>query len=205
MAKYERKDPVYRDARAAGYRSRSALKLREIDRRFRVLKAGDRVLDLGCWPGGWLQVAAQAVGDAGRVVGVDIKAVEDLGLGNVTTVLGDLSEAAVRERAVSALGGDADVVLCDMAPQLSGVRLADSSKQQGLAELALSMARRCLGADGRLVIKLFSGIEAEASALLKRDFKKLSRFRPDATRKGSSEIYAVASGPSWLGGDHRGG
>ncbi len=130
MSAYDRKDATYRAARRAGLRSRAAPKLDELDRRFRLLTRGARVVDLGCWPGGWLQVAATRVGEGGLVVGVDLEPTDGLGLANVRTIVGDVAELAVRERLRDELGGPADVVLCDMAPKLSGCWLT-RPKQHG--------------------------------------------------------------------------
>src|SRR5437868_14643980 len=114
---YDRKDAFYRKAKSAGMRSRAAFKLEDLDRR--LLRAGDRVLDLGCWPGGWLQVAARRVGDRGRVVGIDRKPLEPLHLANVHIIEGDVTAENTVEALRRALGGPADVVLSDLSPELS--------------------------------------------------------------------------------------
>lgn len=197
MAAYTRKDAGYRAAREAGFRSRAAPKLVELDKRFKVLAKGQRVVDLGCWPGGWLQVAAAKVGPSGRVVGIDLEPVAELGLANVDTMTGDLSDEAVQRALVENVGGSADVVLCDMAPKLSGVRVADRERHIGLVELALSVADVLLATSPRggcLVIKLFSGVEGELTKALKVRFAEVAKYRPETSRKGSAEIYAVARG-----------
>lgn len=197
MAAYTRKDAGYRAARAAGFRSRAAPKLVELDRRFGILAKGQRVVDLGCWPGGWLQVAAAKVGPSGKVVGIDLEAVADLGLDNVSTLVGDLRDDAVQAELVGEIGGSADVVLCDMAPKLSGVGVTDRERHMALVELALSVAGVLLRSGARggcLVVKLFSGVEADLSRILKARFAEVARYRPETSRKGSAEIYAVARG-----------
>ena len=192
VAQYRRKDAAYLAAQRAGYRSRAAIKLLELDRRFRIFRRGAVVLDLGAWPGSWLQVASDRVGSEGRVVGVDLKAIEPLGRANVHTVVGDIGQDSVAEAVVAALGGRADVVLSDMAPKLSGVKAADTAREQALADLGRRAARRWLAEEGKLVIKLFSAIETEVARDLEREFSDVSRHRPDSSRKGSSELYAVA-------------
>ncbi len=194
MSSYDRKDAAYRAAKQAGYRSRAAVKLRELDGKFRLFRSGDTVVDLGCWPGGWLQVAAECVGERGRVIGVDLARTEPLPLANVETIVGDIGEPEVRGRLAELAGGGADVVLSDMSPKLSGVRATDDARQLALAELALAVAAELLRPGGRLVMKLFSTVEPEIARRLRDDFKTVKKLRPPSTRKGSSEIYAVASG-----------
>jgi len=194
MAKYQHHDAAWRRAKDEGLRSRAALKLREIDGKFRVFRHGGRVLDLGCWPGGWLQVAAAAVGERGRVVGVDLLAVDKLDLANVATLVGDLGDEAVFRELLDELGGTADLVLSDMSPSLSGVRAADRARHERLVELAIAVAGRTLSQGGVLVVKLFADIPQEVTAGLRADFDKVARFKPPTTRKGSREIYLVARG-----------
>jgi 23S rRNA (uridine2552-2'-O)-methyltransferase len=188
---YERKDRFYRKAKAEGLRSRAAFKLEDLDRR--ILREGDRVLDLGCWPGGWLQVAARRVGERGRVVGVDLKEVAPIGLANVRVLRGDVTDPAVVEEARRALGGPADVVLSDLSPQLSGIRDRDEARASELARLALAVARATLRPGGSLVCKLF--MNSEHAAILdeaRRDFAAVSVTRSQASRKGSAELYLIA-------------
>ena len=105
MPEYRPRDPVYRSAREAGLRSRAAVKLEEIDRRFRLFRPGQRVVDLGAWPGGWLQVAAREVGPTGRVVGVDLQAIEPLGIAHVDVLVGDVRDQSVRAALAAARAG----------------------------------------------------------------------------------------------------
>lgn len=191
VAAYIRKDAPYRAAKQAGLRSRAAPKLQELDERYKLFKPGMRVLDLGCWPGGWLQIASRAVGPTGRVVGVDLEAVPELALDNVSVFVGDAADPETRRALAEALGGRADVVLSDLSPKLSGVKVADRERHLRLTELAVDFASEFLVGGGSLVIKLFSGVESEATALLKERIGKVAKLRPDSTRKGSSEIYAV--------------
>ena len=192
---YRRKDAHYRRARAEGYRARSAYKLAELDRRYRLLAPGNFVVDLGAWPGGWLQVARGRVGERGRVVGLDLAAIEPLGAPNVTVVTGDVRDpaavAAVRER----LGRPADVVLSDLAPKLTGVRATDEARSAELAEATLAALPSLLRPGGRLLMKVFMGPHYEGViAALRRAFAKVTATRAEATRPGSAELYVIGTG-----------
>lgn len=194
MANYDRKDPTYWAAKSAGLRSRAGIKLEDLDSRFRLLAPGRRVVDLGCWPGAWLQVASKRVGPGGVVVGVDLVAVQPLGFDNVITVVGDAGDAAVQDSILHAVAGPIDVVLSDLAPKLTGIRSTDDAREEVLVEVALDFARRVLVPGGKMLIKLFSRVEPEARKRLREDFDKVTTWRPPSTRKGSSEIYAMAAG-----------
>ncbi len=190
---YQRKDAFYARAKGAGYRSRAAYKLVELARRYQLIRRGDHVVDLGAWPGGWLQVAAELTGAQGRVVGVDLQPIQSLPP-PVTTIVGDAGEAAVQAAVRERCGGRVDVVLSDMAPKLSGVRDRDIAQSVALAEAALATAEQLLGAGGRLLIKLFTAPEADAVvAAARRRFQSVKLTRPEATRKGSAEMYLVCT------------
>ncbi len=191
---YEPKDAIYQAATRAGYRSRAALKLQDLDRKFRLFTPGARVLDLGCWPGGWLQVAAKAVGANGVVVGVDSQPVDDLKLANVRTVVADLLSPSAADELETIVDGAVDLVLSDLAPKLSGVKDVDRARHIALCECVMTACDRFLVPGGRCLIKLFSDSESDVTKLLRARFAKVAQHRPDTTRKGSSEIYAMASG-----------
>jgi 23S rRNA (uridine2552-2'-O)-methyltransferase len=195
VAPYTRKDRAYREAKRSGFRSRAALKLAELDKKFGVFSVGARVVDLGCWPGGWLQVAAERVGTGGKVVGVDRERTETLGLPQVIVITADAGDPAARSVVTDALGGKADVLLSDMAPKLSGVKIADRERHLALVMVAVEWARDVLAPRGRAVVKLFSGVEADSLEVLREAFTSVAVHRPPSTRKGSSEIYAIAAGP----------
>ncbi len=191
---YQRKDAFYARAKQAGYRSRAAYKLAELARRYKLIDRGDHVVDLGAWPGGWLQVAAELVGPRGVVVGVDLKAIDALG-GIVTTMVGDARDVAVREQIRARCNGRIDVVLSDMAPGLSGVRDRDIAQAVELATTAVETAVTFLSPGGDLLVKLFTAPEADALvADIRRRFTSTKLTRPEATRKGSDEIYLVCLG-----------
>jgi 23S rRNA (uridine2552-2'-O)-methyltransferase len=190
---YRRKDTHYRRARAEGYRARSAYKLTELDRRYRLMRPGDRVVDLGAWPGGWLQVVAERIGPAGRVVGVDIAEIAPLARPNVVLVTGDVRDAAtiltVRER----LGAAADVLLSDLAPKLTGIRATDEARSTELAATVLDALPVLLRQGGRMLMKVFSGpSHDEAIRRARAAFREVRATRPEASRQGSSELYLIA-------------
>jgi 23S rRNA (uridine2552-2'-O)-methyltransferase len=191
---YQRKDAFYARAKAAGYRSRAAFKLLELARRYRLIARGNHVVDLGAWPGGWLQAAAELTGPSGMVVGVDLQPIEPVG-GPVVTLVGDARAQTVQEEIRLRCGGRVDVLLSDMAPQLSGVRDRDAVRAVELAEAALAMADRLLAPGGHLLVKLFTAPETDVIvAAARQRFRAVKLTRPEATRKGSAEHYLVCLG-----------
>lgn len=191
---YERKDTFYKKAKQEGYRSRSAYKLLELNKEFRFLKLGDRVVDLGSWPGGWVQVAASVVGKTGHVVGIDLVTLEPVPLTQVTLLQGDATDPVLQESILTVLGSPADVVLSDMAPKLSGIRERDDARAMELCRAALACARVVLRPGGVLVVKVFMGAEYQAVlSELRAAFTGVKIVRPEATRKGSAETYVLAT------------
>jgi len=196
VARYERKDHFHQRAKREGFRSRAAYKLAEIQRAERLLGAGQRVVDLGCWPGGWLQVAAAAVGPSGRVVGIDLAEIEPpLANENVFSFTGDLTEPSVLERVLETLAGWADVVLCDAAPKLTGVRAVDRAAEEALLTSVEAALPRLLRPGGALLLKILEGPEAQAvERRIRSRFERAKALRPEASRKGTSERYLLARG-----------
>jgi 23S rRNA (uridine2552-2'-O)-methyltransferase len=191
---YEPKDALYRRAKQEGYRSRAAFKLTELQRRTRIIRRGDAVVDLGAWPGGWLQVAAELVGATGRVLGIDVVALAPLTDARVLVLKADATDPMLPARARELLGRPADVVLSDMAPKLSGIAPRDAARSAELLEAARHFASEILRPGGTLVVKTFGGAEMEAArAALRTSFAKVRLVGLDATRKRSSEIYLVAT------------
>ena len=154
------------------------------------------MLDLGCWPGSWLQLAAREVGASGRVVGVDLAAVAPLEIANVVALQGDFTEAPVRARLIDLLGGrPCDVLLSDMAPKLSGVRARDRALEEALLEAVECALPEVLRPGGHLLVKLLESPEAQQIAVrLRGRFERAQSTRPRATRKGSSERYLLGTG-----------
>jgi 23S rRNA (uridine2552-2'-O)-methyltransferase len=185
-------DPFAAKARAMGYRSRAAFKLTEIDERFRLLKRDAKVIDLGCAPGGWVQVALQR--GAGKVVGVDLLPI-DPPIPEAEIVQMDFTDPDCPARLIELLGGAPDVVLSDMAPNTVGHKQTDHLRIMNLIELAADFAIEVLKPGGAFVTKAFQGGEAAGViALLKRHFAEVKMVKPKASRAESSEVYFVATG-----------
>jgi len=190
----ERKnDPYYRWAQEQGYRSRAAFKLKQLDERFHFLREGKKVLDIGAAPGGWLQVSSEAVGEDGLVVGVDLNPIEPLGLPNVETIEGDILDDETQTKIKRALNGKIDVVISDIAQNVSGNWDLDQYRQIELAEMSLNIASRLLKKNGWFIVKVFQGSEYESYMKRVRTlFRKVKVVKPKASRKASAEIYVVA-------------
>ena len=187
-------DGFQRRARREGYRARSAYKLQEIQRRSQLFRKGDTVLDLGAAPGGWSQVAGQLIGGKGTVIASDILAMD--ALPDVTFIEGDFREDAIYEQILASLGDRrADLVMSDMAPNMSGNSAVDQPRAMYLAELALDMAERVLEPDGLFLVKVFQGegFEDYRKALQSR-FKRVVSRKPAASRARSTEVYQLGFG-----------
>jgi 23S rRNA (uridine2552-2'-O)-methyltransferase len=187
-------DPYVRRARELGYRSRAVFKLIEIDRRYRLFKPGMTVVDLGATPGSWSQYAAQEVGSSGRVIATDILPLEPLE--GVEFLQGDLHDEAVIMHLRALLGNQlADIVICDMAPNLSGMASVDQPRAMALAELALELINETLTPQGVCLIKLFQGQDFETFVGdARRVFAKLHLVKPKASRPQSREVYLLGLG-----------
>lgn len=190
---YKPQDNYFKKAKQEGYRSRAAYKLIELQKRFRLMKAGDLVIDLGAAPGGWLQVAAQSIAPNGRVIGVDRQAIAPFNEPNIILVQGDIAAAETRQKITELLGGKAHCVISDLAPKLSGVRAADTARCLELNRTALELATLLLRRGGTLLVKSFINQELQSFTLeLKNYFAAVQRIRPEASREGSSEFYFCA-------------
>jgi 23S rRNA (uridine2552-2'-O)-methyltransferase len=186
-------DPYVRAAKERGLRSRAAFKLLEMDERLKLLKPGMRVVDLGAAPGGWTQVAVQAVGPRGQVVAIDILPMDPVA--GATVLQGDFTEEEAEARVIAAMGGKADVVLSDMAPNTTGHTSTDHLRIMALAELALDFALRVLAPGGAFVAKVFQGGSEKAFLdTLKQRFAQVRHAKPPSSRKDSAELYVVATG-----------
>ncbi len=187
-------DPYVAAAQRDGYRSRAAFKLIQLDDRFDLLESGDNVVDLGCAPGGWTQVAVARVGPAGRVVGVDLA--ETAPVAGAVMLRADLTEPSAPDLIKPMLGGrGADVVLSDMAPSTTGHAATDHLRIVALAEAAFAIAEEILKPGGVFVAKVFQGgAEGELLARLRHSFSQLRHAKPPASRAESAETYVVAKG-----------
>jgi 23S rRNA (uridine2552-2'-O)-methyltransferase len=189
-------DPYVSRAKLEGYRSRAAFKLLEIDDRYRLLKPGQRIVDLGAAPGGWSQVAAKRVGAAegkGRVIGIDLLDVDPIAGGDFAVM--DFNAPEAPQQLKDMLGGPADGVLSDMAANATGHRKTDHLRIVALAELAAEFAREVLSPGGFFLAKVLQGgTEGELLANLKRDFARVHHVKPAASRADSAELYVLAAG-----------
>ena len=200
---YLPQDRYFKRAKQEGYRSRAAFKLIELQQRFRVMSAGDSVVDLGAAPGGWLQVAAQSVGQKGKVIGVDLQAIQPFQERNITLLQGDITKPEIRQRTKELTNGPVNCVLSDMAPNLSGIRATDVARCMDLNRAALLVAVELLRPGGVLLVKSFISDDLQTfTAELKNFFSAVQRTKPQATRPGSSEFYFYAKGfsPKTSGG-----
>jgi 23S rRNA (uridine2552-2'-O)-methyltransferase len=190
MGRKREQDHYGRRAKAEGRPARSVYKLEEIDQRWRLLRGGDKVLDLGCAPGSWLQYASEKVGDRGRVTGYDLKPVSISIPGNVEARVGDAF--AIPPEAVA---GPMDVVLSDMAPSTMGDHKTDAIRSAGLAERALDMAVLHLRRGGHVVVKVLEGGDVPSIVQrMRKEYGKVELLRPQATRRESTEIFLVGLG-----------
>lgn len=197
LREHER-DVYVQKARGEGYRSRAAYKLKEIDRRDRLLRPGMRVVDLGAAPGGWSQVVRERLGTRGTVIAVDV--LEMPSLAGVTFIQGDFADTNVLRAVQEAAAGGVDLVLSDMAPNMSGMRAIDQPRMMYLAECALAFAEQALNPGGDLLLKVFHGEGFdEFLRMLRARFAKVAIRKPDASRDRSSETYVLARGLVYSG------
>lgn len=187
-------DPYVKQAQKDGYRSRASYKLIELNDKDKLIRPGMLVVDLGSAPGGWSQVAAKLVGAKGRVLATDILPMDPLP--NVDFIQGDFTDEAVFNRLLDRLDGvPVDLVMSDMAPNLSGIDSADQAASMYLVELALDMARRILKPKGDFVAKVFQGVGSDDFLRdLRTSFDKVAIRKPTSSRPRSREIYVVAKG-----------
>ena len=187
-------DPYVKRARAEGWRSRAAFKLEEIQRTDRLIRQGMTVVDLGAAPGGWSQFAARALGGKGRVIALDV--LEMPAVPGVDFIHGDFADPAVLAR-LEALLGDAraDLVMSDMAPNMTGIADVDHDRSMHLVNLAVDFAASALRPGGDLLLKVFQGREFQAlAARLRRSFESVRFRKPKASRGRSAEVYVLARG-----------
>ena len=194
MKPHEAKRDHYRRlAKEQGYRSRSAYKLKQLNKAYRIIGPGFVVLDLGCAPGGWLQVAVQAAGNRGKVIGVDISYVEEI---HGTEILrADIENDGIHEEIANAAGRKVNAIVCDLSPQVIGIWSVDHARQISLNYSAAVIMERVLAPKGNAVFKVFDGPYAsEFGAYVGKKFAKTNMTKPSASRKASSEVYAVCLG-----------
>ena len=196
-------DPYVAESKRLGYRSRAAFKLIQLDEKYMFLGKGKTIVDLGCAPGGWTQVAVQRNKGTGQVVGIDI--LETQPVPGATMICQDFTEPDAADKLKALLDGKADIVMSDMAANTTGHQQTDHLRTIGLVELAYEFAKEVLAAGGIFIAKVFQG-GAEGSLLadVKKNFKKVSHCKPDASRQGSPETYLVAMGYKGSDGKEQG-
>lgn len=187
----DQRDYFYRKAKEHGYRARSAYKLQQINQRFHLIQKGDKILDLGAAPGGWLQVAKEI--SQGTVVGVDLEGIKPID--GVTTIVADITKEETLKKIYQALDGPADVVICDAAPNLTGHWTLDHSRSIDLSRSALAVAKKVLKPGGNFLVKVFQGDTfREYLFEAKEEFRVARSHSPAASRKESAEMYVVGLG-----------
>jgi 23S rRNA (uridine2552-2'-O)-methyltransferase len=192
---YNPQDRYYKRAKQEGYRSRAAYKLLELQQRFRLIRPGDVVVDLGAAPGGWLQVAAKWAGQTGKVIGIDLQPIDAFGEPNIFVLQGDITRPEMARKIAELARGKVHCVLSDLSPRLSGIRDADTARCLELNRTALALAIALLRPGGSFLVKSFVSQELQTFTLeLKKHFHSVQRTRPEATRQGSSEFYYLAKG-----------
>jgi len=188
----KKREHFYKEAKRVGYRARSAFKLKQIQKKFRIIKKGDAVIDLGAAPGGWSQIARELVGEDGTVIGIDLLRVEPI-IG-VTFLQGDMTKEPTLQKIMQISGDNkADILLSDMSPNISGNYSIDQARSIYLCEQALKATENLLKDGGHFVCKVFAGEDTgKFIQEVHQKFKAVKCYSPPASRKSSSEIYVVA-------------
>lgn len=189
---YNPKDHYYKKAKDQNFAARSVFKLEEIDHKFKIVKPGQMILDLGASPGSWSQFCSQKIGKEGRILGVDLSPVT-VKLPNATFIQADLRDLQLEQIFEQhGFSNQFDLVLSDMAPRTTGIRITDQARSMELCELALDVARRFLKPNGHFVCKLFHSDDfTKLREEIKKSFEKFEAVKPDSTRKISKEIFLV--------------
>jgi len=189
------RDHYHKMAKSSGFRSRAAFKLIEMIERFNVIREGQVVLDIGAYPGGWLQVASRVTGPSGLVIGVDIRPIKELGRPNVKTMIGDICDEDLHEELARMVPGKVDVILSDASPKLTGVWATDMARHEHIVRCVIKLANKLLRKGGVAVIKAFQGSELnDILLIIRRQFERVRLFKPKASRPTSREIYLICVG-----------
>ncbi|MEM2214472.1 MAG: RlmE family RNA methyltransferase [Candidatus Nezhaarchaeales archaeon] len=187
-------------AKKLGFRSRAAFKLLEINKKFGILKRGYVVLDVGAYPGGWLQVASKIVGSTGLVIGIDLRPISKMSAPNVKTVIGDVCDESLHDKLASMISRKIDVILSDAAPKLTGVWSTDIARHSHIIYCILKLANKLLRKGGTAVIKAFQGEELNELLMdIRSLFGDVRLFKPKASRQRSREVYLICT--SFHGGN----
>lgn len=188
----KKKDPYYKRSKEEDYRSRASFKLSQLDKKYKIIKNGSAVVDLGAAPGGWSQVALEKVGEEGIVLGVDLQKIKPFSDENFHFIRGDFTKKEVQDKIIDIIDGKADAIISDASPQLSGIKDVDHLRSIDLANSVIDIADNILEKNGNLVIKVFQGEEYKnLIENLKKKFKILKTTKPASSRKKSSEMYVI--------------
>jgi len=188
----KKKDPYYKRAKGENYRSRASYKLMQINKKYKIIKKGTKVLDLGAAPGGWSQVAIEKVENEGTVVGVDLRKIKPFPEENYFFIRGDFTDEDIQEEIIEKLDGKANAIISDASPSLSGIKNVDHLRSVDLAESVTELAFKTLAKNGNLLIKVFQGEEFKnLTDKLRKKFKVLKTTKPSSSRKKSSEMYVI--------------
>jgi 23S rRNA (uridine2552-2'-O)-methyltransferase len=195
MGKFIVKDSFYNKAKKEGFRARSVYKLQEIQDKYHLIKRGDKVLDLGCSPGSFLQIISGIVGEKGWVLGIDILPTPKLTSTNVETLQADIREIDLNKILSERAMGAFDAVTCDIAPNLSGIRDVDNANIEELANMVIEIVEKALKEGGPFILKSFFGETLKSmTQKLQKMFKSVNLYKPAASRSVSSEVYLVCTG-----------
>ncbi|MDO8870893.1 MAG: SAM-dependent methyltransferase [Methanobacteriaceae archaeon] len=191
----KKKEHYYKSAKKENYRSRASYKLIQLNKKFRVIKDGDHVVDLGAAPGGWSQVALEKVGETGTVLGVDLQKIKPFDEENFIFIQGDFTSSETQKEIYESLNGKAEVIISDAAPSLSGIKDIDRIRIMDLADNVNKIAANLLKPKGALIMKTFQGPEfPELLKKLKNEFNVVKTTKPASSRKLSSEMYIIGRG-----------
>ena len=192
----ERKnDHYYKKAKVEDYRSRASYKLKQLDKKYKIIKEGNTVVDLGAAPGGWSQVALEKVGEEGLVIGVDLNRIRPLPEENFHRIRGDFTTEEVQNQIIGLIGRRTKVLMSDASPSLSGIKNIDQLRSIDLVNTVIEIGDNILDSKGNLVMKVFQGPEyKDMLTNLKKKFRQVKTTKPQASRKKSSEMYVVGLG-----------
>ena len=187
-----KKDTYYKKAKSENYRSRASYKLKQLDKKYKLIRPGDNVLDLGAAPGGWCQVALEKVGDDGKVVGVDLNHMRSFDVENFYKLRGDFNSGEIQSQIRNICGGEVDIVMSDASPSLTGIKDIDQLRSIDLIESVVNICDDILKSNGNLVMKMFQGSEYKNTLdNIKDKFKIFKTTKPPSSRKKSKEMYVV--------------
>ncbi len=190
---YNRKDHYYQKAKEKGLASRAVFKLEELDQHFKLIKEGNKVLDMGCAPGAWLQYISKKIGSHGKSVGIDLLPIKIKLPDHIYILQGDATQEHIQKLCIEKLGTEVDVIVSDMSPNLSGIKFKDNYDSYLLCLNVLKVAQKILKKGGSMLVKIFPGDElSDFKKKLQENFEEIKTYIPKSTRKGSSEIYLIS-------------